>query len=122
MTSGPKTSILLVEDHEDSLAATAKLLRRSGYEGVTGRNPAQAPGGRAAQRGDLRHCAPGLPDGTGTDLLRELKDAYGVRGIAVTGFGAAGDENILRDAGFHAYLRKPVQFTELLAAVRSACE
>src|SRR5579862_6643398 len=92
MSSEPFIRILVVEDHEDSLAATAKLLRRSGYEVVTGRTLSEARAAAAVNRCDLVICDQGLPDGMGTDLLRELRDIYKLKGIVVTGYGSEGEE------------------------------
>ena len=58
----------------------------------------------------------GLPDGTGVDLLRKLREIPGkapLCGIALSGFGM--DEDIARskDAGFIQHLTKPVDFAQL---------
>ena len=39
----------------------------------------------------------GLPDGTGTELMQQLRDTYGLRGIALSGYGM--DEDIARSRG-----------------------
>lgn len=59
----------------------------------------------------------GLPDGSGQDLMAELRKLYGLRGIAVSGYGT--DEDLRRsfDTGFAAHLTKPVEFAQLHEAL-----
>jgi CheY-like chemotaxis protein len=67
----------------------------------------------AAQPFDLVISDLGLPDGTGIDLMAELSSAYGLRGIALSGYGMEEDIARGREAGFIAHLVKPVQIAEL---------
>jgi CheY-like chemotaxis protein len=55
----------------------------------------------------------------GLALMHELHRRYGVRGIAVT--GNAIDDEVLRGAGFVAYLLKPILFERLLDTVEAVC-
>jgi len=111
--------ILLVEDHEDTLRLMARLLRHLGYTVDT-----------AASLGDARTCCEkqdfhlmisdlALPDGNGTDLMRELRDKQDIRGIALTGFDSVDDVAQIMQAGFHSHLTKPVDLEKLEAAIRS---
>jgi CheY-like chemotaxis protein len=59
----------------------------------------------------------GLPDGTGLDLMRRLRDLYGLSGIAVTAFGIQEDLHQSREAGFVAHLVKPITFDRLAGAI-----
>jgi CheY-like chemotaxis protein len=59
----------------------------------------------------------GLPDGTGHALMEELRDAYGLRGIALTGYGQEEDQKRSRAAGFVAHLTKPIDFEQLQKAL-----
>ena len=60
----------------------------------------------------------GLPDGTGLDLMAELRDRYGVRGIALSGYGM--EEDVLKSlaAGFERHLTKPIDLQALQAAIQ----
>jgi len=60
----------------------------------------------------------GLPDGSGLDLMRQIKKRYGLKGIALSGFGMESDLRNSRDAGFDHHLTKPVPIEQLEAAVR----
>jgi CheY-like chemotaxis protein len=69
-------NILLVEDHDTTLEILARLLRQMGHR-VTGANSV-ATGIAAASRDgfDLLISDLGLPDGSGLDLMRQLKQKY----------------------------------------------
>ncbi len=60
----------------------------------------------------------GLPDGSGHDLMRELRESYRLRGIALSGFGMDDDVQRARDAGFVRHLTKPVDFENLVGNIR----
>ena len=59
----------------------------------------------------------GPPDGSGLDLMRELSSQYGLRGIALSGYGTDEDLRRSQDAGFVAHLVKPVDMVELRRAL-----
>ncbi|HTO52121.1 MAG TPA: hypothetical protein VMR50_01950 [Myxococcota bacterium] len=56
------------------------------------------------------------PDGTGLELMVELRKRGPVRGVAMTGFGTEGDARS-RHAGFERHLVKPVSGLEITRAV-----
>jgi len=60
----------------------------------------------------------GLPDGSGTDLMRELSARHGLRGIALSGYGMEEDVRQSLEAGFARHLTKPVSLPQLQAALR----
>lgn len=105
--------LLLVEDHESTLQTLARLLRRDGHHIATATSVAEALAAAAASKFDLVISDVGLPDGTGTELMEKLRAAYGLRGIALSGYGT--EEDIVRsiDAGFVTHLIKPVSIAEL---------
>src|SRR6185295_254111 len=85
--------ILLVEDHADTAEAIAELLRLLGHEvtvaltlsaglAAAEESHSRGPGGIDLVVSDL-----GLPDGNGLDLMRELAGRYGLKGIALSGYG-----------------------------------
>jgi len=109
--------ILLVEDHEDSARLMQRILQRAGHQVIRAADVDTA--WRAAQeRGfDLLLSDISLPDGSGHDLMRRLRQAGPVRGIAISGFGMEADLARSRDAGFEAHLTKPVGVRELLDTI-----
>jgi len=109
--------ILLVEDQEDSARLMQRILQRAGHQVIRAADVDTA--WRAAQeRGfDLLLSDISLPDGSGHDLMRRLRQAGPVRGIAISGFGMEADLARSRDAGFEAHLTKPVGVRELLDTI-----
>lgn len=121
--------ILLVEDHADTAHVMARMLRRSGFQVTVAASIAQALAETEVARksvNDSGRSLPirlvvsdlGLPDGTGHELMQELSQSYGLRGIALSGFGM--EEDVLRasEAGFARHLTKPVDFDTLLGNIR----
>jgi DNA-binding response OmpR family regulator len=102
--------ILVAEDHEDSLAALALLLRRNGHTVYTARTAAEARDLAAANRCDLLIGDIGLPDRSGIELMRELREMYGLKGIAVSGYAARNDVSEALEAGYDMHLAKPLAF------------
>lgn len=114
---GRRLSVLLVEDHEATLAVMTKLLRGLGHY-VAGATSVAAATAAARQRGfDLIISDLGLPDGSGLDVIRQLRESYAGRAIALTGYGMESDIVASREAGFTEHLTKPVDFTALEAAI-----
>ena len=59
-----------------------------------------------------------LPDGSGLDLMHEIKRTRGFPGIAMSGFGSDEDIRMSEAAGFAAHLTKPINFQDLEAMIR----
>jgi DNA-binding response OmpR family regulator len=60
-----------------------------------------------------------LPDGTGLDIMRELRRWHPTPGIAVSGFGSADDVAQSLESGFALHLVKPIDVRALAAAIAS---
>jgi DNA-binding response OmpR family regulator len=61
----------------------------------------------------------GLPDGSGLDLVRELRSpGQYVPAVALSGYGMEHDVQQSRDAGFDAHVVKPVDADRLVDAIR----
>jgi CheY-like chemotaxis protein len=58
-------------------------------------------------------CDLGLPDGSGLDVIRQVKPRYPVKGIALTGYGMEDDIRQSQAAGFDHHLVKPVTLDKL---------
>ena len=110
--------VLLVEDHGDSASATRELLAEISCEVVAVDSVRAALAAAQAQPFDLVLSDLGLPDGHGSDLMRELNARYGLAGIAITGYGMEEDIRRGREAGFVTHLVKPVTFQRLADAVQ----
>jgi signal transduction histidine kinase/ActR/RegA family two-component response regulator len=109
--------ILLVEDHADTALVLSELLMSHGFKVQTAASISEA------RRVDLAgvHLIVsdlGLPDGTGLDLMRELRARARLPAIALSGYGMRTDVEASKDAGFDLHLTKPVNFERLLTAIQ----
>ncbi len=105
--------VLLVDDHTDTRETLARLLAKANYEVTTADTVASALDKAATAKYDIVVSDIGLPDGSGCDLMRELKQRYGMRGVAFSGYGMEEDIRKSLEAGFSAHLTKPVDFHRL---------
>jgi signal transduction histidine kinase/CheY-like chemotaxis protein len=113
----PGLSILVVDDHHDTLNAMSRLLRKLDHRVTTADSKAAALGAATRQEFDLLISDIGLPDGTGFDLMRELLARRPLKGIALTGYGSESDIERTREAGFSAHLTKPINLAGLQAVI-----
>src|SRR5207302_2447214 len=88
---GKSYRLLVVEDHEPTLAVLTRLLRDQGHEVMTATTVQSALTLASNRRFDFVISDLGLPDGNGIDLMVQLSNDYGLRGIALTGYGMAED-------------------------------
>jgi PAS domain S-box-containing protein len=109
--------ILLIEDHVDTLDAARDLLAELSYSVVTARTVEEALSAAESQGFDLVISDLGLPDGSGLDLMRRLRELHGLAGIAVTGYGMEEDVRRSREAGFVDHLVKPITYQRLEIAI-----
>jgi PAS domain S-box-containing protein len=109
--------ILLVEDHESTCKVVALALRHSGYEVHTARGAREAIDLVGRIRFDLMISDLGLPDGSGYDVMEHVARHYGLKGIALSGYGMSDDIRRSIEAGFSQHLTKPVDLQSLIAAV-----
>ena len=61
-----------------------------------------------------------LPDGSGLDLMMQLRAISKIPGIAISGFGNNGDIERSLQAGFSDHLIKPIKLDDLEAAIERA--
>jgi signal transduction histidine kinase/CheY-like chemotaxis protein len=114
--------VLLVEDHEATRVALAQLLRARGFQTVTAASMAEARNLARADHFDILISDIGLPDGSGYDLMAELRGRPGLRAIALTGYGMEQDVARTQAAGFVAHLTKPIRVQTLDCALAKAME
>jgi CheY-like chemotaxis protein len=113
------TNILIVEDNLTTLLALESLLQSDGYVVHTADGYQTALEVAKRNRLDLAICDINLWDGDGCDLLEELQKLQTVKAIAVTGYTLPEETEHYRDAGFGVVLNKPIQHSEILAAIAS---
>jgi len=117
-TAPPRLRLLVIEDHEPTMMVLVRLLRHYGHDVLTAENVERALAVAAAHSFDLVISDLGLPDGDGIDLMRQLAKEYGLRGIALSGYGMPEDRAKTKEAGFLAHLVKPVNFDQLQSALQ----
>jgi len=107
--------VLVAEDHDDSRSALERLLAANGYVVHSAATVAEAITLARHHGCDLLISDIGLPDGSGLELMRQVKAIHRhSRGIAVTGFTTPEEVQACVDAGFERFLPKPVSFAALL--------
>ena len=87
----PTLSALVVDDHHDTCAALEKLLARRGHSVSVSHDVRSAMEAAVCNKFDLLISDIALPDGTGMDLMMQLRTIANVPGIAISGFGNNGD-------------------------------
>ena len=116
--SGRVLRILLVEDHGATAQVMQKLLSRSGHAVAAAGSVREALALADREPFDLVISDLGLPDGSGHDLMRELRTRRpAVRGIALSGYGMADDLRRSGEAGFAAHVTKPTDLDRLQATI-----
>lgn len=111
--NGGARRILLVEDHKPTRNALAHLLTRRHYEVTSAECLVEARMIAARESFDILISDIGLPDGSGYDLMAELRERQGLVGIALTGYGMDEDVDRSQLVGFTAHLTKPVNVEAL---------
>jgi signal transduction histidine kinase len=112
--------ILLVDDHQDTCAALEKLLARRGHLVAVTHDVRSAMEAAVRNKFDLLISDIALPDGSGMDLMMQLRAISSIPGIAISGFGNNGDIERSLQAGFSEHLIKPIKLDNLEAAIERA--
>ena len=105
--------ILLVEDHKDTLRSLKFLLTRLGHEVLSAENMTEALRIADTEQFDLLLSDIGLPDGSGLELIRQIRQTREVNAIAVSGYGMDDDIRRSQEAGFLEHLTKPINLDRL---------
>ncbi len=116
-------SILLVDDEVSFRTLVGKELKRSGYEidGVGDLGEARAA--LARRKFDLVLLDIRMPDGSGLDLLPEIKEQWpATEVVMLTAFGTVEEAIRAMKHGAHDFLTKPCKLSELEAVLEKAFE
>ncbi|MDQ3439232.1 MAG: ATP-binding protein [Planctomycetota bacterium] len=106
--------ILLVEDHADTAKIMRRLLMADGHAVEWAGGVAAALKLASQHTFDLLLSDLGLPDGSGADLMRTLRQRGStLPGIVVSGYSQDHDIARSRDAGFAVHLIKPLSAQRL---------
>jgi signal transduction histidine kinase/ActR/RegA family two-component response regulator len=114
-----KLRILLVEDHSDTAQILGRLLESEGHQVRIATNVGDAL--KLSNEGpmDLIISDLGLPDGSGYDLMMQVRPQMPapIPAIALSGYGTESDIKRSRECGFSQHITKPVDFGRLLRAI-----
>ena len=120
MATGKKKTVLVVEDNELNMRLFCDLLDAFGFGTLQCRDGARAVELTRQNKPDLIIMDIQLPEVSGLDITRWIKDDETIRHIpvlAVTAFAMRADEQRVREAGCEGYLSKPIQMRSFLATV-----
>ncbi len=115
--------LLIVDDEESFRRLTARELEHSGYAvrgvGSVGEaREALATGSYHVVLLDVR-----MPDGSGLDLLPEIRESYpGTDVVMLTAYGTVAEAIRAMKQGAHDFLTKPTKFAELEAVLEKVME
>ena len=121
MMSGTAKSVLIVEDNELNMKLFHDLLDAHGYTTIQTRNGFEALELAREHRPALILMDIQLPEVSGLEVTKWLKDDEDLRDIpvvAVTAFAMKGDEERIRYGGCEAYLSKPISVVGFIETVR----
>lgn len=109
--------MLVVEDHADTARTLSRILAASGHAVKTATSAADALALAGAHPFDIIVSDLGLPDMTGYELMKQIKERYGTKGIAMSGYGTEDDMLKSAQAGFSDHLVKPVSIERLESSI-----
>jgi two-component system, OmpR family, KDP operon response regulator KdpE len=115
--SGPR--VLVVDDEQQILRALQTSLRGAGFEVETAETAERALAAAAMRPPEAVILDLLLPDGTGTDVVRELRGWSSAPVIVLSAVGEEREKVAALDAGADDYVTKPVGIDELIARLRA---
>ena len=113
-------SVLIVEDNELNMKLFHDLLAAHGYRTIQTRNGLEALELARTHRPDLILMDIQLPEVSGLEVTKWIKEDDELRNIpviAVTAFAMKGDEERIRSGGCEAYISKPISVMTFLETV-----
>lgn len=114
--SGLNATILVVDDLADNLVLVSLSLQNNGYRVLTANNGEEAIKIASLARPDLILLDLAMPEMDGLSAarhIRQLPELQQVPIIALTAFDTSGFRQAAYEAGFDAYLTKPLDFDRL---------
>jgi len=115
-------TVLIVEDNELNMKLFNDLLEAHGYATLQAREGMIALELAREHRPDLILMDIQLPEVSGLEVtkwLKEDEELSSIPVIAVTAFAMKGDEEKIREGGCEAYIAKPISVASFLETVRS---
>jgi len=123
MTPNQSPRVLYIEDHEDTRELVTLVLEQRRYEVVTGSTIKSGVALAGSQRFDLYLLDSWLPDGSGLELCKRIREFDQVTPILFYSAAAyEADRDLAIKSGAQAYLIKPSQPSELCNLVTALIE
>ncbi len=113
--------VLIVEDNELNMKLFHDLLDAQGYETLQTREGLEALSLAREARPDLILMDIQLPEISGLEVTKWLKEddeLASIPVVAVTAFAMKGDEERIRQGGCEAYISKPISVSGFLDTIR----
>ena len=117
--------VLIVEDNELNMKLFHDLLEAQGYETLETREGLAALSLAREHRPDLILMDIQLPEISGLEVTKWLKEddeLSHIPVIAVTAFAMKGDEERIREGGCEAYISKPISVVHFLDTIKRLLE
>ena len=114
-------TVLVVADNELNMKLFHALLEAQGYETLQTREGLQALALAREHRPDLILMDIQLPEISGLEVTKWLKEddeLASIPVVAVTAFAMKGDEERIREGGCEAYISKPISVSHFLDTIR----
>ena len=118
---GMSKTVLIVEDNELNMKLFHDLLEAQGYATLQTKDRREALKMAHEHRPDLILMDIQLPEVSGLEFTKWIKEDENLRSIpviAVTAFTMKGDEEKIRQGGCEAYIAKPISVSEFLETVQ----
>lgn len=113
-------TVLIVEDNELNMKLFNDLLEAQGYKTIQTREGTNVLEIARENKPDLILMDIQLPEVSGLDVTKWLKDDEELKAIpviAVTAFAMKGDEQKIREGGCEDYISKPISVMHFLSTV-----
>jgi DNA-binding NtrC family response regulator len=118
-----KRSLLLVDDESSFRTLIGRELTRAGYEIEGAGNLDEARHALGRRSFDLVLLDVRMPDGSGLELLPEIKEQWpATEVLMLTAYGTVEEAIRAMKLGAYDFLTKPCKLSELEAALEKACE
>jgi two-component system cell cycle response regulator DivK len=120
-----RKTVLIVEDNELNMKLFHDLLEAQGYQVLQTREGLEALTLAREHRPDLILMDIQLPEISGLEVTKWLKEddtLAHIPVVAVTAFAMKGDEERIREGGCEAYVAKPIAVAPFLETIRRLLE
>ncbi len=119
--AGMEQTVMMIDDDEALLRELDEVLTSGGYRTCAVPDSRKALEAAQKVRPDLILMDIQLPEVSGLEVTKWLKDDSELKSIpvvAVTAFAMKGDEERIREGGCEAYLSKPISVGKFIETIR----